>query len=271
MTTTITSIGNFVVQEIVTSLSSFLDSLDTSRQSGNQTMTTAITPIGDLVLQEDVSVTIAGTVVAIDDDEFLLQDNTGQILVDPVRRIEDGLDLSIGDNVTVTGEYDDFEDFDAVSVVPSDNPIPPTTPGEIIGDSNPNRLRGTRNNDIIRGEGGDDTLIGRQGNDFLVGGAGSDRLTGGEGRDEFVYEAIGDAGDTITDFDPNQDVVNLQQIFADPSYSRAFTRYLDLEETFGGSVVRIDPDGDLGNAESIILFTLEGVSADSLSASNAIV
>lgn len=52
------------------------------------------------------------------------------------------------------------------------------------------------------------TLTGGAGGDVLVDGAGSDTLTGGAGADVFVLSADGMA-DTITDFDPAQDRLDL--------------------------------------------------------------
>ncbi|WP_199246023.1 hypothetical protein [[Phormidium] sp. ETS-05] len=74
------------------------------------------TNIGELPVREDVIVTIAGTVAAIREDEFLLQDSTGQIWVEPQSGSGNGLNLNIGDQVTVVGDRDDLEDFDAVSI-----------------------------------------------------------------------------------------------------------------------------------------------------------
>jgi uncharacterized protein YdeI (BOF family) len=84
------------------------------------------TNIGDLQVREDFIVTIAGTVVSVREDEFLLQDSTGQIWVDAVRGGSGTLNLSIGEQVTVTGDLDDLEDFDATRIVRADG-------SEVIG------------------------------------------------------------------------------------------------------------------------------------------
>ncbi|WP_052261722.1 M10 family metallopeptidase, partial [Leisingera sp. ANG-M1] len=62
----------------------------------------------------------------------------------------------------------------------------------LIGNSANNRLESGSGNDIIDA---------REGNDILIGGAGADTLSGGTGADRFVYTALSEAGDTITDFD----------------------------------------------------------------------
>jgi hypothetical protein len=54
-----------------------------------------------------------------------------------------------------------------------------------------------------------DTLVGNDKDNIIVGGAGSDTLTGGAGRDTFVFNAVADAGDTITDFTAGEDTIDL--------------------------------------------------------------
>ena len=61
-------------------------------------------------------------------------------------------------------------------------------------------LAGDSGNNILRGYGGVDTLSGGSGIDNLGGGAGIDRLTGGAGNDRFVFQALRECGDVITDF-----------------------------------------------------------------------
>ena len=54
----------------------------------------------------------------------------------------------------------------------------------------------------------DDSLDGGVGDDTLIGGEGNDTLTGGDGADTFVIGA-GDGNDTITDFDVDNDILDL--------------------------------------------------------------
>ncbi|MEG3440241.1 calcium-binding protein [Pannus brasiliensis CCIBt3594] len=61
---------------------------------------------------------------------------------------------------------------------------------------------GNDNNNIITGNSGNNVLSGGAGDDTLVGGAGADTLTGGNGSDTFLYNALSDGGDTITDWSP---------------------------------------------------------------------
>lgn len=79
-------------------------------------------------------------------------------------------------------------------------------------------LKGGSGNDVVLGGAGEDSMSGGSGNDTLNGGAGDDRIyggltgddqmTGGLGADTFVFNA-GGGHDTITDFDPSQDSLDL--------------------------------------------------------------
>lgn len=79
----------------------------------------------------------------------------------------------------------------------------------VTGNAFPNRLSGEK---------GDDELNGERANDALIGGLGSDNLTGGSEVDSFVYMKIDDstptAPDTIIDFDPLTEKINLSAIDA---------------------------------------------------------
>jgi uncharacterized delta-60 repeat protein len=60
----------------------------------------------------------------------------------------------------------------------------------------------------IIGTDGNDILTGNTANNFLVGGAGDDVLTGNEGKDTFSF-GIDSGNDTITDFNPAEDLIRL--------------------------------------------------------------
>ncbi|WP_273281618.1 calcium-binding protein [Pseudooceanicola atlanticus] len=80
-------------------------------------------------------------------------------------------------------------------------------------------MTGQQGDDVLVGNKGDDLLLGNQGDDSLNGGIGHDTLFGGEGADTLTGWAWGDVfgfedgdiapGDTITDFRPGQDVIQL--------------------------------------------------------------
>lgn len=88
---------------------------------------------------------------------------------------------------------------------------------------------------VIEGSARNDTLAGTAHGDVLRDGAGSDMLRGGAGSDIFVFDTDGQA-DTVTDFDPAQDRLDLSgwafwrgahQLAIDPRVDGA-------EITFGG-------------------------------------
>ncbi len=64
------------------------------------------------------------------------------------------------------------------------------------------RLRGIEN---LTGSQFDDTLVGNWKKNTLTGADGADTLTGGRGKDTFLYRALSEAGDTITDFHSKHD------------------------------------------------------------------
>jgi uncharacterized protein YdeI (BOF family) len=67
-------------------------------------------------LQTANSTTISGQIVRLTDDDLVLGDGTGQILVEaddhPLRQEN----LSVGEQITVTGHYDDENTFDAILI-----------------------------------------------------------------------------------------------------------------------------------------------------------
>jgi len=81
------------------------------------------TPIGNLNRQENI--TISGEIVGwgeADENEFILQDATGTVVVDAGPRWWKDLNLNVGDEITVTGEFDDGE-FDAFSLTYADGTV----------------------------------------------------------------------------------------------------------------------------------------------------
>ena len=102
-------------------------------------------------------------------------------------------------------------------------------------------LYGGRGDDLLFGDGGDDALYGNAGDDTLDGGAGTDSLSGGAGADTFVFVA-GHGTDTITDFTPGADRIDLSA-FADLGGLASLTltaagsdTVLDLSAHGGGTV-----------------------------------
>ena len=78
----------------------------------------------------------------------------------------------------------------------------------VFGTSGNDVLSGTKENDHIFAMEGDDQLDGGDGDDLLAGESGNDSMTGGQGNDVFLLND-GSGHDTITDFTPGEDVMEL--------------------------------------------------------------
>lgn len=70
-------------------------------------------------------------------------------------------------------------------------------------------LEGTAGSDTLVGTGSADTLVGYAGNDTLIGGGGGDTLVGGSGTDSFRFTGQGDGPDTVIDFQPGPDRIEV--------------------------------------------------------------
>ncbi|MEH2434711.1 MAG: hypothetical protein V7K25_10750 [Nostoc sp.] len=87
----------------------------------------------------------------------------------------------------------------------------------IDGGSGDDKLVGGKGDDILFGSSGKDILIGNIGNDYLQGDSGNDFLKGGAGSDKFAFATgskfdINELGvDTISDFNPKQDKIQLSK------------------------------------------------------------
>ena len=87
---------------------------------------------------------------------------------------------------------------------------------QIYGGARRDTLYGGDDADFLFGEAGGDKLFGDAGNDILTGGAGNDTLTGGDGYDIFVFES-GSGRDVVTDFNVNEDLIDLTAFNTDIS------------------------------------------------------
>jgi hypothetical protein len=119
----------------------------------------------------------------------------------------------------------------------------------------------------MNGTSGNDILIGTAGDDVITGGVGADRLTGNGGRDVFVYTSMRDAADTITDFTPNDDRLDLGALLAGigANPATAFAAgVVQLQQSGTSTVVLIDADGKAGPAVPRLLVTLLNVDVASI-------
>ncbi|MER3590394.1 MAG: type 1 secretion target domain protein, partial [Mastigocladus sp. ERB_26_1] len=131
-------------------------------------------------------------------------------------------------------------------------------------------LMGGSGNDELSGGKGKDALNGDDGDDQIIASLGEDELTGGAGRDRFIYQDVQSQGDTITDFDHNQDAIDLRQIMSGPAYSGSnkFSDYLEFPQVGSDTAVRLDMDGSQKSGGFENLMILSNVDASSLSPSN---
>jgi len=92
-------------------------------------------------------------------------------------------------------------------------------PDTLAGGLGLDRLVGGAGNDLVVGGPGGDRLYGGAGDDLLIAGTGRDWLSGGGGADLFRYRSASEAGlgsrrDTIADFTPGRDHIDLRAIDA---------------------------------------------------------
>ncbi|MBW4466169.1 MAG: DUF4347 domain-containing protein [Pegethrix bostrychoides GSE-TBD4-15B] len=129
------------------------------------------------------------------------------------------------------------------------------------GDGN-DKLWGGKGRDLLLGGDGNDRLLGQDGDDILNGGNGNDWLKGGRGKDMFVFDSPDAGHDRIADFELNQDVIDLRQIFAAPEFASQsgfarFSQFVQLEQVGANTEVKLNLDGSGFKT----LATLQNVSA----------
>lgn len=127
-----------------------------------------------------------------------------------------------------------------------DDAVAVAAPGQTFtGTMARNRIRGTANDDTINGRGGPDILW------------------GAEGGDTFVYASILDGSDTIMDFTPYADKLDVRQLLTSFGYNQGkpfADGYLSVRDGVGGAVVTMDSDGK-GRRGARVLCVLRGLTA----------
>ena len=123
----------------------------------------------------------------------------------------------------------------------------------LFGGSGDDDITGGEGGDLILGGAGADTIDGGAGADIIVGGSGDDTLTGGAGADIFAF-GPGDGNDTVTDFNKDEDTINLSLFGADLSFSD-----LTITATTDGTGTIITVPGN-GEDDGITI-TLQGVTS----------
>ncbi|HHB80471.1 MAG TPA: hypothetical protein ENK83_01800, partial [Aliiroseovarius sp.] len=88
----------------------------------------------------------------------------------------------------------------------------------LSGGAGNDRILGGAGADTLNGDAGKDRLSGGKQGDVIMGGLGKDILKGGKGNDVFVFTSADDSGalakqrDTILDFRPGKDVIDLSAV-----------------------------------------------------------
>lgn len=117
----------------------------------------------------------------------------------------------------------------------------------------------------INGTSGRDTIVGTAGDDVITGGVGADTLTGGTGKDVFVYTSVQDGTDTITDFTPGTDRIDLSTLLNSiGSTTPLASGVVRVISSTAGAAIQIDADGSTGPGGFRSLVTLRGVTASQI-------
>lgn len=118
----------------------------------------------------------------------------------------------------------------------------------------------------VDGTAGRDVLVGTAGDDLIRGGPGADTITTGAGRDRIVFGSIRDAQDTVTDFAPAADAIDVVELLASIGYAGTdpvADGVLRWVQQGANTVVSIDVDGP-GPGAARPLLTLQNVPAGAL-------
>ena len=117
-------------------------------------------------------------------------------------------------------------------------------------------IYGGSGHDVIHGSGENDLLSGDSGDDILIDGTGNDLLIGDTGHDVFVIGHQEGDRDTIVDFEPGKDTINLS------AHGRSFISVKQMKY-FGDRVTQIGADVAITLADGQIL-AVENTNADLL-------
>lgn len=139
---------------------------------------------------------------------------------------------------------------------------------DLRGNNGNDAIYGGRGDDTLRGGAGDDSLFGNKGNDVLIGGAGADTLYGGDMVDKFDYNNISEAGDTIKDYTPGADNVDLHDLLISLGYGGGANAiadgYVYISANGSGTLISIDTNGLAGGVSLISLAFLENTAPGSV-------
>jgi len=127
-------------------------------------------------------------------------------------------------------------------------------------------LEGGADADELLGFDGNDTLFGGGGNDTLTGGVGIDTLTGGADLDVFDFNFTTFGIDTITDFNPVQDNIDLTGIFGIGVVNAGnISQYIVTSNVGGGNAgLLVDANGLVGGAVFVQIAIVNGITPGAL-------
>lgn len=205
------------------------------------------------------------------DDRLVLANGTNTLSVGHVETLTGGTG---NDTVTLTAAtlnmtFDGGFGTDRLNLFAGTNAVTLRNVELAVGGLGNDRITNLGTNGMrIEGGAGLDALIGNTGADTLFGGAGGDTLTGGGGADRFLYTALDQGGDVITDFDGTADLLVFQGLLRGSFDFRGAGAFLvdgQSQARFveGTRQMQVDVDG---NGVTDIAITLAGVTLAQLSA-----
>ncbi|WP_173247973.1 Ig-like domain-containing protein [Shewanella sp. DC2-4] len=127
----------------------------------------------------------------------------------------------------------------------------------VYGDQGSQLVYGGSGDDLLIGGEGIDGLRGGDGNDTLIGGLGNDVLRGDSGADTFVWRYAETGIDHITDFNVNEDKLDLSDLLQGVN-SNDLNDYLSFSFDDGSTSITIDTDGNGPNSVTQLII-LDGV------------
>ncbi len=217
----------------------------------------------DVTLSKDndnLNILIKGTghIVAIT-NYFVANNNTIDVL-----RFSDNYEINLGDIFVGTDEKDNTQGTEGEdqALLGEGNDIILGFEGNdyLNGGSGDDLIYAGENDDIIEASSGNDYLDGGAGNDILKDGSGNDRLFGGSGNDTFVITKSAGSNDVITDFNIDEDILDLSEFGQD---------FVDLKSIENLHGINKDQNNNavlnLGNNQTL---TLTGIVVDDLNKLN---
>jgi Ca2+-binding RTX toxin-like protein len=135
---------------------------------------------------------------------------------------------------------------------------------QLSGGAGDDQLFGGVDNDRIEGGADNDTISGGFGDDLIFVGRGSDTVTGGTGSDRIIVEKNASGAVTITDFDFNNDVLDLTNVSDFASYQEiVFYGYgndlIGFDVEAGNFQIRFENVNSANLTESNFTFNTGGV------------